>query len=248
MAAPFKLTEARGESRAKFLRTVARHHREKDRQKLRALREQIAEVKKRKAGAMRLVVSRCRSRRREIAKAVKEFRARERERINREVEAMRKTARDTCEARKQAIRLVAKTEEQKTRETLGAERALQRELRETERHLRRRDAASRLTAAEKRAESDAEVARNIDEELLPIWQQVKRGIQSTDKISRSEAFLQWVEENPAEIVAFRERQAAADLKKLLREQKAAETEARRRSRRKRPSKAEIDEYLKDVPF
>lgn len=246
--AALKLAPARGESRAKFLRTVARHHREKDRARLKKLRGEIAEVKKRKKGALRLVVQRCRSRRRELAARVKEFRAQERERINQEVEAMRKQARDTCEARKQAVAAVAKTEEQKRRETLRAERGLQRELRETARHLRRREQAFKLTGAERQRESDDEVERNIDAELVPIWRKVKRGIKGNEHKTRTEAFLQWVEENPGEIVALQEKAAERELRELLKQQKAAEREATRRARRKRPTKAEIDEYLEGVPF
>lgn len=248
MARAFQLTEGPRESKAKFLRTVARHHREQDRKKIRALRGQIAEVKKRRAGALRLAVKRCRVRRRELAQRIKEFRAAERERVNREVEAMRQQARETCEARKQAIRAAAKSKEERTRETLRAEKALQRELRETERHLKRREKAVALTVAERMRESDDEVERNIEPDLVPIWRKVKRGIKGSERKSRTEAFLQWVEENPGEIARMREKQADVELRALLREQKAAERAARARAKRKRPTKAEIEEYLKDVPF
>lgn len=51
-----------------------------------------------------------------------------------------------------------------------------------------------------RAESDDEVRQNIPPELLPTWELVKRGIGRSDRKSRTETFLEWVEAHQSEIV------------------------------------------------
>lgn len=88
-----------------------------------------------------------------------------------------------------------------------------------------------MRKAEGKAESDAEVLRNIDAELVPIWEVVKKSITGSAKRSRTEAFLHWVEENPDEIQAilaehFQGRGLEAELERAQYEQ-AAEYEAAR---------------------
>ena len=57
-----------------------------------------------------------------------------------------------------------------------------------------------VTKRERRSESDDEVLYNIPPELVPTWEHVKRGIRGNDRKSRTEAFLEWVELHPSEIV------------------------------------------------
>jgi hypothetical protein len=54
------------------------------------------------------------------------------------------------------------------------------------------------------AESDYEVEGNIDPDLVPIWRKVKNRIRTrTGRKTRTEAFLEWVGENQAEVDAMR---------------------------------------------
>lgn len=51
-----------------------------------------------------------------------------------------------------------------------------------------------------RPESDEEVRNNIPPELVPTWEVEKRGIRGNARKSRTEEFLEWVEQHPSEIV------------------------------------------------
>lgn len=252
MASSFALEQTAGlygRQRAAFLKQIAQTLRAKDREKLQALKAQIAEVKKRRRGALRLVVTKCRRAGRDLRAQVKSYREQERARINQEVERMREAARLTCHMRKEAVKDAAMKLEAKAKRTLQAERQLQRDLKTAEQYGRQKERALRVTAREQQAESDDRVRANIDPELLPVWEKVKRSIKGSPKMSRTEAFLHWVEENPGDAVAIQQDAADAELKRLLREQREAEREAkRRRARSYRPSKAELAAHLEGVPF
>lgn len=58
----------------------------------------------------------------------------------------------------------------------------------------------RSTSTERRQESDDEVRRNIPSELHPLWKQVKGSIKGGPRKSRTEAFLQYAEEHPREVL------------------------------------------------
>lgn len=246
----FKLTEGpRGFDRAKFMRQIAADQRKKDRKKLRELRAKIATVKKRRQAAMKKQVKRCRARRLALREEIKQKRAAERERLNREIQEMRDNARKACALRKQAIKSASLNVEQRRRETLEAERQLQRELRHSEQYAKRRRAEFKRTAAEVQAESDDRVRQNIDAELLPVFNKVRRGIKARPGMSRTEAFLHWVEENPDEVIVIQQEAADVELKRLLREQAKAERTAKPpRRARKKQARADLDEYLAGVPF
>lgn len=61
---------------------------------------------------------------------------------------------------------------------------------------------------EKRLESDDEVRRNIAADLVCVFDAIKRHIKADVRRSRTEAFLQWCEENPGEVIGYQ--QAHAD--------------------------------------
>ena len=56
----------------------------------------------------------------------------------------------------------------------------------------------RSTAAERAAESDDEVRANIERELLPAFEAWRRRVRATPRMTRTEAFLQLVHDNPAD--------------------------------------------------
>ena len=59
--------------------------------------------------------------------------------------------------------------------------------------------------------------RDIPPELVGVFNKVRRNIKGTDRKSRSEAFLEWAEENPGEIYAMQEQEAAREIKRLVKE-------------------------------
>jgi len=87
------------------------------------------------------------------------------------------------------------------------------------------------------------VRRNVDLELVPLFDQVRRSIKGSPYQSRTEAFLQWVEENPSAVLHAQEELAARELRKLIREQKATGHEMKR-ARRRDPT----PEELAVIPF
>jgi hypothetical protein len=103
----------------------------------------------------------------------------------------------------------------------------------------------RQSVRERRAESDDEVRGNIPTELVRVFERVKRTLRGTPHKSRTEAFLQWVEENPDEVYAIQEKDAEKAFRKLLAEQtrleRAKVPELRRAVRR-------AEAVLQAVPF
>lgn len=66
----------------------------------------------------------------------------------------------------------------------------------------KRDAEARISAAERRAESDDEVARNLDDPaMVRVFKRRATQFKPRRGRSRTESFLEWVEENPDEVQA-----------------------------------------------
>lgn len=98
--------------------------------------------------------------------------------------------------------------------------------------------ATRTTSRERGQESDDEVRSNLSPDMVQVFDKVRRHIKGTPRKSRTEAFLQWSEENPGEVFALMQHNADRELAKLLAEQERAERELRRRRGAR----------LADVPF
>jgi len=107
----------------------------------------------------------------------------------------------------------------------------QRELDEErgfERKMQRHEKPSRLrsTAGERRAESDDEVRSNLHPTMVPVFDHVRRHIKGGPRMSRTEAFLHWAEENPDEVIGLMQHDADRYLNQLLAEQARVEKQAR----------------------
>lgn len=160
----------------------------------------------------------------ELGVLLKAARAARREAIGR-IRSQCRTAREklraTCGARRERARS----------EGAGVITARQREIHE-ERHLDKlqRTAGKRPSAKghrpigkvrkasrERESESDDEVRRDIPPELVGVFNKVRRSIKGSDRRTRSEAFLEWAEENPGEIYAMQEQEAAREINRLVKE-------------------------------
>lgn len=102
---------------------------------------------------------------------------------------------------------------------LGEEQALEKLVRSADR--RGIKGSVRSTAAERASESDDEVRANIPSELVPAFEKNKRFIKGTPRKTRTEAFLQWAEENPAEVWALQNEQAEREIRAMVREHNRA---------------------------
>lgn len=231
--------------RAHYLKEARRWLLQKDRKKLAELRSAVNQARKRQREAHQKVVAQCRLNRSRLQAKVAAYRQSERERINAEVEEMRQAARRTCELRKAAVRKAGLSVRAQRAAELQAERHLQRELRETERHAKRVNAHHKKTAREVARESDDEVRANIDPDLVPVFDRVKKSVKASPRMSRTEAFLHYVEENPQEVIQLQQQSADLDVAKLVAEQQQAERAAARHAKRGyRPTRADLSE----VPF
>jgi hypothetical protein len=167
------------------------------------LRAAIRRAKADRKEAMRAAVLNCRALR--LA-----ARDRARDERKRAAELLKQAARDDRAAAlhrcREGKRLASSREgEGVARARLAAEREFRREMRRAERGNRiARLEQRRSTAAERRSESDDEVRGNIPPELVHLFNKVRRSIKGNTRKSRTEAFLQYAEENPGEIYAAHE--------------------------------------------
>ncbi|MFZ5894744.1 MAG: hypothetical protein ACOY0T_27015 [Myxococcota bacterium] len=132
-----------------------------------------------------------------------------------------------CRTAREKLRTMCGTRKERARragdEAVGARR---RELLE-ERHLeklqraadRRHQRGVRSVHRERASESDDEVRANIPRGLVRVFDKVKRHIKGSDRKSRTEAFLEWAEENPGEVYAIQERDAAREVQQMLKKQR-----------------------------
>jgi len=104
------------------------------------------------------------------------------------------------------------------RQALAAERAHHASLRRSARGARAKERPS--IAKVRASESDDEVRANLPPELVPLFNRVRRGIRATPRISRTEAFLQYVDEHPHEAFAGLEDATDALIADLERQQRA----------------------------
>lgn len=169
------------------------------------LRRRLREIQAWRRAQLTRVRQSCARARRMLSKALKEYRKREMERIRREVAETRARLRKTCTDRRCAIIEKARTESEAVRKAMAERRKLERDLRDVDRSQRKRlDAAARRTY---RLESDDEVRQNLPPELVPVFDRHKGRFRDSPKMSRTEAFLHWVEEHPDEVL-FEQAQAA----------------------------------------
>jgi hypothetical protein len=84
----------------------------------------------------------------------------------------------------------------------------------------------------------------LPSDLVPLFERVKRSIKASPRMSRTESFLKYAEENASEVlIALDDRTDA-----LIRELEDQEREARRSLRRPPPRPRYTPTQLAEVPF
>lgn len=158
----------------------------------------------------------------------------------------RATARSACSTAIEKARARGDAEVVAALDALADERALQRAGRSLAKAAK---SSSRMTARERRAESDDEVRANIPRELHAVFERVKRGLPRKDRASRTEVFLEWVAEHGAEVAEIQADEDFRGLQALQREERrlAKSLRAPRGKRSIERLRAELAE-LDDVPF
>jgi hypothetical protein len=188
------------------------------------LRSKIRANKTQRREAIRAVRRQCRASRVRTRGRVKAFRVSERQRIRETVQSMRDAARAQCKARLARVReLGGRKVDQARREKLAREK-LEQELSRIEGRVRRTDKPARGRGREHREESDDEVRGNLSDELVPVFNRIKRSVRGNPRLSRTESFLQWAEENPEEVVHIQAFEAEAETARLIRQLREMERE------------------------
>ena len=219
----------------KLQRELAGYLKEKDRAALALLRAQIKVKRVERIGLLRAARASCRSARENLI-AIQRG---ERERFVERQRGERLAERAACGAGKTAAKATGAEREKLSRAELAAAR---RQLK-----VERRAPIRRSTARERAQEDDDEVRSNLPPELRPVFDKVRRHIKGGPKKSRTEAFLDWAEENPEEILIVQQEAADKELKTLLTQQREHGRTVRDARRYKLPP-AELAKLLEAVPF
>lgn len=198
-----KTARAAAADRKRLLADMEKDRRAKLRKRLAELRAKELAERKAKKRKLRRAGRLCKKdveRTREKANAAWE---RERQAALGKRRARKKAARQRCRDRAARARTRSDIQIASARETRKSERKHAAEIRRLERSGAARSRA-RSTRSERRSESDDEVEQNIAPELVRLWRRVKRTIKGSERMSRTEAFLKYVEENPEERYALSE--------------------------------------------
>jgi hypothetical protein len=222
--------------RKKLQRELSDHLREKDAAQLRLLRAQINHARVSRRGLLAAARTQCR-----VARvSLKERQADERQRLTLEHQAQRELGRSVCQAGKADAKRDGL--EHGAKRTLKEERIYQRRIRAAGKPVK-----VRATARELAAEDDDAVRSNLPAELVPVFDAVRKKIKGNAKRSRTEAFLEWAEENPDEILAVQEAKAEQYLRELVKSQRDLGRSVRKADRYKQTPE-ELEALLAAVPF
>jgi len=200
---------------------------------------ELSHARERKRQRVKHARALCKRARLQLRDRLQERRRLERERLKREAIAAKHAERATCQAR----RAVAK----RSGGADVAEAAAALKVARTAQKAARKAAARRVKLDVPRSarihESDDSARRDIPAELQGVWDRVKGRFKSGGRRSRAEAFLEWAEENPHEVVELQSDTADREVARLVREH-----EAQSKKVRMRKTKAEIARELAAIPF
>jgi hypothetical protein len=222
---------------------IDRDLRVKAREKLQELRRELRAARVQRKEAMKAASERCRTERLAARERARALRIRGLAELREATRLEREAARQACVVSKREAK--SKDPIERRRAELEAERKYQLEMRVIDRgHKQRRREHRHATYIERRAESDDEVRQNIPQDLVPLFERVKRGIKGSPRKSRTEAFLEWTEHNPDAVLE------ALDEKtdKLVRELEERERAAHRATSKRPPRYVRTPEYVSEVPF
>lgn len=132
--------------------------------------------------------------------------------------------RQSCRTRAVVAKASGASEVARRRTKLLEEKGFEQKMRAAERPSRLRS-----TAAQRRDEDDDAVRSNLEPDMVPVFNAVRKHIKGNLRKSRTEAFLQWAEENPSEVYDLMQHDADKYLAQLLAEEARTTRELRRRS-------------------
>ena len=249
---------SRAQEKRKLRKELTADARARDKAKLAGLRNLVGKAKKHKKSRMANVVKECRKARARNKVGAKKIRVQKRGEANIEIELRMLRARRTCGLDKHQAKTRGDDSITRAKGSLDEERRAQRIMRIYGKPAKALGSVRQVrapVAKETKAQiSEAEVLANIPEELLPVWHKVKGRMRGDDWKSRTEAFLEWVQENQGEVYTILEADTETYIRRMEAEERAlqkemmasayaklTEPQLRRRSRRR------VEEYA-EVPF
>lgn len=188
-----------------------------DARKLEIIRARLAAAHTRRRKALETTVEKCKRARLRVRDHVRALRIKARAALDQEVKALRNAARNRCQLRKYRIRKAGGAVRDRERAQLKAERQLQAQLKRLAQAatMKRRKLAA--NSRERRQESDDYVRGNLPPELLGVFEHVKRSIKGGARTTRTEAFLEWAESHPDEVLRHQANEADAEVRRLVSE-------------------------------
>lgn len=208
---------------------------------LKRLKAAIAEARARRRRALERTRKQCAVARLKVRDQVKAFRSAEFRRINAEAARMRYAARNQCQARKHRVRSSAAVALARRRLELEAERKQQLQIARADNRARRQ----RTTYKERVQESDDAVRSNLPRELRAVFDRVRRHIKGSKHRTRTEAFLEWAEEHPEDVLSYQGDQTDREVATLIAEREQYERQLRKTKPRARARRASGSD---GVPF
>jgi hypothetical protein len=202
-------------------RTLARMRAEKlredDRRKLAELVQALKRARERRRLALGQASRGCRGARVKLKLQIVALRAAEHERLKREIKELRQRARAQCQARKHRIRSAGGNAVQTRAALIQAERQLQAQLKRLEHSAKLKRLRFAASAKERRQESDDAVRGNLPKELRPVFDAMRKTIHGSQRKTRTEAFLEWAEEHPEEVLQMQSHDADREVARLVAE-------------------------------
>ncbi len=220
-------------------RELAAYLREKDAAQLRLLRAQIAHARVDRRHKIAGARTQCRTARASLREQQKTERAQFVE-LQR---AARADEREVCSSGKARAKSEGVAGELGAKRTLAEQRKLQRQVRNAD----KRNVTVRTTKRERSQEDDDAVRSNLPAELVPVFNVVAKRIKGSARRTRTEAFLEWAEENPDEIIAVQQAEADQYLKDLIKHHRELGRSVRKADRYEKTPE-ELAELLAEVPF
>jgi len=228
-----------------------RDARRKDRQNLKDLRKHIAAANRYGRVRLREVRAICKAGVRKAREVANAIRARKRAEANTEIAAARIASRNACESRKSQAREKNRDSVHRASAALHAEQQHQATIqRWTKKPAHVRERKRTIDAI---AESDSEVVNNLPPELIPVWQAKKSQMKACPRRSRTEVFVEWAAEHPADVLTILDRQFRKDVDRMIADEKEVRARVGSRGHYKRAPDAALRRYeaytgAPEVPF
>ena len=190
----------------------------------RRLRERLRLTREARKRALRRISAWAKGKRKQITAKANDSRARCRARIRGAAERQRELVAERAA-------LMRGSAQRRLGKVASARRAeLDREI-EHQRMLAQRERKKiGTTHRERAAESDDAVRKNIAKGLIPVFDKVRSKIRGGPRRTRTEAFLEWVQEHPDQVLTLQAEVADRDVARLIAEQHEAERRVARGTR------------------